>query len=457
MSDGMTKGEVAAGGEVVTVAEEEVEAMPEIELSSDEEASDDDVALIVLKRPPVTERVVEEEVVEDVALCGESTSAINAKVKEGYVKEFIETEGLAMILSKEFGLVLFHLDSVYLDGQKAEMTKVRGKLPVGTEVRFVDRTYRGEEYRQLSEDGVIHQAVAVWRGARPDHLLRKAGEEEHRRRLDEQRKSFMLYVKGDVFLRAALVRVKGEVAGYLTDSLGIVEHKDEDGKKVNILFHTDDVKIFRKELREYQRPAKQVLPVGCLVSADARRVHVSGVRGVDYQAVAVLAGTWPDVPHPTLLPGGQGSTAPAYDLPAGRHTFYYLELALEAKLQRKLISMKEAVTSSEGKIQYDWKGVGYIQSQAQFEEWREALGGRRPEGRREERRRDVLHMVRAHAMEEEELPAEKRSKVEKRVVGRTWYTPEAWEHGGLRIKAEVKEEGSDGAPPTKRLKKEAAQ
>ena len=139
--------------------------------------------------------------------------------------------------------------------------------------------------------------------------------------------------------------------------------------------------------------------------------------------------------------------------------------------------MKEAVTSTEGKIQYgenlfckptsdiclilppspDWKGVGYIQSQAQFEEWRLALGGRRPEGRREERRRDVLHMVKAHAMEEEELPAEKRSKVERKVVGRTWYTPEAWEHGGLRIKAEVKEEGSDGAPPTKRLKKEAAQ
>ena len=39
MSDGVTKGEVAAGGEVVTVAEEEVEAMPEIELSSDEEVS----------------------------------------------------------------------------------------------------------------------------------------------------------------------------------------------------------------------------------------------------------------------------------------------------------------------------------------------------------------------------------------------------------------------------------
>ena len=105
----------------------------------------------------------------------------------------------------------------------------------------------------------------------------------------------------------------------------------------------------------------------------------------------------------------------------------------------------------------DWKGVGYIQSQAQFEEWRQAMGGRRPEGRREEHRRDVLHVVRAHAMEEEELPAEGRSKVERKVVGRTWYTPEAWEHGGLRIKDEVKEEATDASPPAKRLKKEAAQ
>ena len=40
--------------------DDETEEMAEIELSSDEEGSDDDCALIVLKRPPVTERTVEE-------------------------------------------------------------------------------------------------------------------------------------------------------------------------------------------------------------------------------------------------------------------------------------------------------------------------------------------------------------------------------------------------------------
>ena len=146
----------------------------------------------------------------------------------------------------------------------------------------------------------------------------------------------MLYLRGEVFLRAALVRVKGEVAGYLNDNMGIIEHKDENDKKINIFFHTDDVMIFKKNIREYNQPAKNLLPVGCLVSVDARRVHISGIKNVEYQAITVLAGFWPLTPHPTLFPGGQGSQAPMYDLPAGTFTFYYLELALEAKLQRKV-------------------------------------------------------------------------------------------------------------------------
>ena len=45
--------------------DEDVEQMAEIELSSDEEDDEDDCALIVLKRPPVTERTVEEIEVEN--------------------------------------------------------------------------------------------------------------------------------------------------------------------------------------------------------------------------------------------------------------------------------------------------------------------------------------------------------------------------------------------------------
>ena len=39
-----------------------------------------------------------------------------------------------------------------------------------------------------------------------------------------------------------------------------------------------------------------------------------------------------------------------------------MELALEAKLQRKVNQLKEILTKSKGQIQYDWKAVQYIQS-----------------------------------------------------------------------------------------------
>merc|ERR1719508_705749 len=132
------------------VDDDEVEQLEEIELSSDEEDSDDECALIVLKRPPVTERTMEEvEVMEDddITMCGEGTGSINAKEKSGYVKEYIETEGLAMILSKEYGLILFHLDSVWIEGQKFDAGKTRTKMIPGTEIKFYDKTYQGAEYK----------------------------------------------------------------------------------------------------------------------------------------------------------------------------------------------------------------------------------------------------------------------------------------------------------------------
>ena len=91
---------------------------------------------------------------DDITMCGEGTGSFNAKEKNGYVKEYIETEGLAMILSKEYGLVLFHLDSVWLEGVNYDAGKTRGRLEPGTEVKFHDKTYQGAEYKELSEDQV---------------------------------------------------------------------------------------------------------------------------------------------------------------------------------------------------------------------------------------------------------------------------------------------------------------
>ena len=48
---------------------------------------------------------------DDIAMCGEGTGSINAKEKDGYVKEYIETEGLAMILSKVNSITFYGSDS----------------------------------------------------------------------------------------------------------------------------------------------------------------------------------------------------------------------------------------------------------------------------------------------------------------------------------------------------------
>merc|ERR1712060_167924 len=182
------------------------------------------------------------------------------------------------------------------------------------------------------------------------------------------------------------------IAGYLSDNMGIAEHKDENDKKINIFFHTDDVKVFKKDIREYGKPAKQILPVGCLVSVDARRVHISGVKNVEYQAIAVMAGFWPLTPHPTLLPGGQGSVAPMYELPSGTFTFYYLELALEAKLQKKVNQLKEVMGKSKGEIKYDNKNTETITDGKEAMRWREQFTGRRKRSHKDgDHKKEVFH------------------------------------------------------------------
>ena len=251
--------------------------------------------------------------------------------------------------------------------------------------------------------------MAVWSGQKPSHLLKEIGKEEYRKELEEQRKGFMLYVRGEVFLRAALVRVKCEVAGYLSDTLGVMEHKMEDDHKVNIFFHVEDVKVFKKDLRSYGKSGKRALPVGCLVSCDARKVYIPELKKVEYQAMLVLAGTWPKVPHPTLFPGGQGSCAPVYQI-SEESTFYYLELALETKLQRKVAMLKELVGRTKGQLRYEMTGVSFISSREEFTMWQEEFGGPGyKQGVKEFRKevgygqRELLDAFNSNDMVEEEL------------------------------------------------------
>jgi len=444
-------------------AEEDEEELEEIELSSDEEDDDADVALVVMKRPPQTQRAVDMlelgDEDEGPEVEGVEKGSVNIKEKEGFVKEYIETEGLGVLFSRDFGLVLFHLDNVWLDGKQLPPSKTKEGLEVGMEVHFYDQSFEGDEYKELSHDGVIHQAVAVWTGDdRPEHLLKKVAEADYKSKLEENRKSFMLYLRGEVFLRAALVRVKGELAGYLNENIGIVDYKDEKDDTKHIFFHVDDVKLFKKDLKDYKKSAKQLMPVGITLSVDARRVHISGVKGIEYQAVSVIVGGWPTTPHPTLLPGGQGSVAPAYEIPDdGTYTFYYLELALEAKLQKKVNQLKEVMGKTKGEIKYDNKNTETIADGKEAVRWRQQFTGRRKRMDKdgEQHKKEVFHAFRAapeEELKEESLKKEGKGKVSQKIVTeRTWYSQEAWEHGGLRIKnEEVKDES-----PAKKLKKEA--
>ena len=54
------------------------------------------------------------------------------------------------------------------------------------------------------------------------------------------------------------------------------------------------------------------------------------------------------------------------------------------------------------------------------------------------------------SMVEEEIAVK---VVTKEVENRTWYSPEAWEHGGLRLKEEVKQEDGGGSS-AKRARRE---
>ena len=70
-------------------------------------------------------------------------------------------------------MVLFHLENVWVNGEKLSPSRTRDLLKIGTSVTFYDQSFKGEEYSALSSDGVLHQAVVAWTGDRPSHLMKK--------------------------------------------------------------------------------------------------------------------------------------------------------------------------------------------------------------------------------------------------------------------------------------------
>ena len=57
-------------------------------------------------------------------------------VEKGYIQEYIEMQGAGVIFSNECGLVLFHLENVWVNGSRVSLTDTRKRLPTGSQVQF---------------------------------------------------------------------------------------------------------------------------------------------------------------------------------------------------------------------------------------------------------------------------------------------------------------------------------
>jgi len=516
--------------EVLTLSDSPLRVLDDtedvIDLSDDEDEDwghhnddDDDVTLVCLKRPPPV--VLQEKDVECVDILDsdeefpvcvqppQPVDTVNIEEKSGYIKEYIENEGLGVVHSQEHGLVLFHLDNVWINGEKKDPVEARSSLRIGTPINYYEKAFEGDQYKALCKDAVICQAVVLWKGLRPKHLMKQIDSftQEHWNSLDEHRKTFLLYVRGEVFTPMAFCRVRGQVEGYLNEDIGLIKVEDENKKVERVFFTSQDVIIYKKGIEQLQMPVYEALPVGLHVYVDARKCHI--VRGCElrYQAVTVFAGTWPRVPHPTLLPGGFGSFAPKFNLPESRdkNTFYYMELGLEPKLQKKVNQVKYLLEET-GTLQLEWTGVRMINSKNDLEAWREYFDpyyGRkpqRPQNNRRHEKMEVTHTFKPplirHFKTKQELYAgstdgnlgstrgnlsevgsgfgsrpQSRSSVYSNKswssdveskysastsrttsrtvsrtgstasgVTRTWYNPDLYQIGGLRLKKELKEE-----------------
>ena len=132
-----------------------------------------------------------------------------------------------------------------------------------------------------------------------------------------------------------------------------------------VVFNADNVYLYNKQFPydRYPRPADVLLP-GLKVCFDARSINK--YKGVSYQAVTVLAGTWPAMPHPTMFPGGPGSKAPTYDVPEG-HSFYYLDTTMQWHMDRQLREFSERAAVSTELL----PTAQTVDSPQEFQAWKE--------------------------------------------------------------------------------------
>ena len=207
--------------------------------------------------------------------------------------------------------------------------------------------------------------------------------DSHRAEMKSHRDEFMKLLKENRFLPMALVRGRGQVEGYINSKVGIIKTTDgRNHSNCRVLFHTSDVYLFGKPLQTPERySAEYAVPVGLKLCFDARAISrnslIDNFNEVSYQACAVFAGSWPAVPHPTVLPGGPGSYTPCYESQGSDEgTYYYLQLSLTSNLQKKWYDFSHLVPdihhrnrNGDCQLQFKTNRVS-IETHEDYKEWR---------------------------------------------------------------------------------------
>merc|ERR1712033_118294 len=97
---------------------------------------------------------------------------------------------------------------------------------------------------------------------------------------------------------------------------------------------------------------------------------------------------------------------------------------------------------SKGEIKYDWSNTATVSDGKEAMQWRAQFVGRKRKDKDFDHKKEVIHAFRAmdedQLKEEELIKREGGKSIQKQITERTWHSQEAWEHGGLRIKDEVK-------------------
>jgi hypothetical protein len=81
-------------------------------------------------------------------------------------------------------------------------------------------------YYTSPPDCVLRQAVGVWIGEEPSHLLRSVLIKTNLEDLARDRREFVSRIKNNDFLALDMVRSGGKIVGYLNKEVGIISTRE---------------------------------------------------------------------------------------------------------------------------------------------------------------------------------------------------------------------------------------